>query len=225
MLATKRQPVQEHRHNLLPGTKSDISCASVGRRGGVVHLVLEGSGHDTFNDAVQLVAVHYRRAVDFLRSFKKVRISMQLLQLPYSGIFLLSSAANKCSQIEALGLGLCTCSTRRWPRWSPRWRCRWSPRRAWPSCGATWRCRRRSGRRWTPPCARSRSGWTRCGRLRPLPLKRQPFSAPLPERACSCRRTQELRCSGGQCSVCDDCCAASAGTAAMAMNRLPGNSS
>lgn len=41
-------------------------------RGGAVHLVLEGSGHDSFNDAVQLLAVHYRGAVDYLRSFKKV---------------------------------------------------------------------------------------------------------------------------------------------------------
>ncbi len=37
-----------------------------------MHLVLEGSGHDSFNDAVQLLAVHYRGAVDYLRSFKKV---------------------------------------------------------------------------------------------------------------------------------------------------------
>ncbi len=42
------------------------------RRGGAVHLVLEGSGHDSFNDAVQLVAVHYPRAVAYLRSFKPV---------------------------------------------------------------------------------------------------------------------------------------------------------
>ena len=37
-----------------------------------MHLVLEGSSHDSFNDAVQLLAVHYRRTVDYLRSFKKV---------------------------------------------------------------------------------------------------------------------------------------------------------
>ena len=40
-----------------------------------MHLVLEGSGHDSYNDAVQLLAVHYRGAVDYLRSFKKVPAS------------------------------------------------------------------------------------------------------------------------------------------------------
>ena len=47
----------------------DALCIS---RGGAVHMVLEGSGHDSFNDAVQLVAVHYPRAVAYLRSFKPV---------------------------------------------------------------------------------------------------------------------------------------------------------
>ena len=55
----------------LPAPRPELValCAS---RGGAVHMVLEGSGHDSFNDAVQLVAVHYPRAVAYLRSFKPV---------------------------------------------------------------------------------------------------------------------------------------------------------
>ncbi len=39
---------------------------------GAVHLVLEGSAHDTFNDIVQLVALRYTRVMHYLRMFKPV---------------------------------------------------------------------------------------------------------------------------------------------------------
>ena len=38
-----------------------------------MHLVLEGSGHDTFNDIVMLVALRYTRVMRYLRMFKPVR--------------------------------------------------------------------------------------------------------------------------------------------------------
>ncbi len=41
-------------------------------RAGAVHLVLEGSSHDTFNDAVMLVALRFKGAMNYVRSFKKV---------------------------------------------------------------------------------------------------------------------------------------------------------
>ena len=41
------------------------------RSAGAVHLVLEGSGHDSFCDIVQLVAVRFGRAMAYLRSFRQ----------------------------------------------------------------------------------------------------------------------------------------------------------
>ena len=38
-----------------------------------MHLVLEGSGHDTFNDIVMLVALRYTRVMRYIRMFKPVR--------------------------------------------------------------------------------------------------------------------------------------------------------
>lgn len=43
-------------------------------RAGAMHLVLEGSSHDTFNDAVMLVALRFRSAINYARSFKKVNL-------------------------------------------------------------------------------------------------------------------------------------------------------
>ena len=54
-------------------------------------MVLEGSGHDSYNDAVQLVAVHYPRAVAYLRSFKPV----------HTDIF--ASMCLECVCVAALG--------------------------------------------------------------------------------------------------------------------------
>ena len=51
-------------------TRSDVCSA------GAVHLVLEGSAHDTFNDIVQLVALRYTRVMHYLRMFKPVRHSL-----------------------------------------------------------------------------------------------------------------------------------------------------
>ena len=44
-----------------------------------MHLVLEGSGHDTFNDIVMLVALRYTRVMGYLRMFKPVRWSASLM--------------------------------------------------------------------------------------------------------------------------------------------------
>jgi hypothetical protein len=38
-----------------------------------VHLVLDGSGHDTFNDIVMLVVLRYTQVMRYLRMFKPVR--------------------------------------------------------------------------------------------------------------------------------------------------------
>ena len=43
---------------------------------GAVHLVLEGSAHDTFNDIVQLIALRYTRVMRYLRMFKPVRCTI-----------------------------------------------------------------------------------------------------------------------------------------------------
>lgn len=39
-----------------------------------MHLVLKGSGHDSFNDIVQLVALRYRRTMHYFRIFKQVQL-------------------------------------------------------------------------------------------------------------------------------------------------------
>lgn len=36
-----------------------------------MHLVLEDSGHDSFCDIVQLVAIRYGRAMGYLKSFRQ----------------------------------------------------------------------------------------------------------------------------------------------------------
>ena len=41
------------------------------RSAGAVHLVLEDSGHDSFCDIVQLVAIRYGRAMGYLKSFRQ----------------------------------------------------------------------------------------------------------------------------------------------------------
>ena len=41
------------------------------RSAGAVHLVLEDSGHDSFCDIVQLVAIRYARAMGYLKSFRQ----------------------------------------------------------------------------------------------------------------------------------------------------------
>jgi hypothetical protein len=45
-------------------------------RAGAMHLVIEGSSHDTFNDAVMLVALRFRSAINYARSFKKVNCTV-----------------------------------------------------------------------------------------------------------------------------------------------------
>ncbi len=58
----------------LSGSEGVVVC-----RAGAVHLVLEGSSHDTFNDAVMLVALRFRSAMNYVRSFKKVRLVETLM--------------------------------------------------------------------------------------------------------------------------------------------------
>ncbi|CAK0779417.1 hypothetical protein CVIRNUC_004768 [Coccomyxa viridis] len=53
------------------GDKQDMVFASAAGSAGAVHLVLEDSGHDSFCDIVQLVAIRYGRAMGYLKSFRQ----------------------------------------------------------------------------------------------------------------------------------------------------------
>lgn len=72
-------------------SKSGICCgvligkgAELLSRAGAVHLVLEGSSHDTFNDAVMLVALRFKGAMNYVRSFKKVGTRISFHALAYT---------------------------------------------------------------------------------------------------------------------------------------------
>lgn len=69
---------------------------SITCRTGAVHLVLQGSAHDTFNDAVQLVALRYRTAMQYVRSFKQVCSSFQLRTTQSYNTRAWSFAAGSC---------------------------------------------------------------------------------------------------------------------------------
>ena len=70
----KLKDVREEGLQDLLGSEGMVLC-----RAGAVHLVLEGSSHDTFNDAVMLVALRFRSAMNYVRSFKKVRLVETLM--------------------------------------------------------------------------------------------------------------------------------------------------
>ncbi|BDA43924.1 Platelet-activating factor acetylhydrolase [Coccomyxa sp. Obi] len=60
------------------GVRQPRVFAAAASRAGAVHLVLEGSSHDTFNDAVMLVALRFKGAMNYVRSFKKSKTIAEL---------------------------------------------------------------------------------------------------------------------------------------------------
>lgn len=68
-----------------------------------MHLVLEGSGHDTFNDIVMLVALRYMRVMRYLRMFKPVRCGPSDWRMMHTGCFRASLLCNNCHLRMALG--------------------------------------------------------------------------------------------------------------------------
>ncbi|CAL8469911.1 g9453 [Coccomyxa elongata] len=59
------------------GVRQRVFCEAASRAG-AVHLVLEGSSHDTFNDAVMLVALRFKGAMNYVRSFKRSKTIPEL---------------------------------------------------------------------------------------------------------------------------------------------------
>lgn len=49
-----------------------------------MHLVLEDSGHDSFCDIVQLVAIRYGRAMGYLKSFRQASRLLSASTMPAS---------------------------------------------------------------------------------------------------------------------------------------------